>query len=491
MSLQLTQPDKPRLQTTLPDGTPYIMYEPHDKQLLFHESDISKLIAIGSRGSGKSVTLRMDAHMRLLANPGCNAILIRKTYKDLIKSHVYFQGLPWSSLKAEMKLLGGTYNATDYICHYPNGSKLFLSYVGHETDALNLLSAEFIAAYFDEISTIPWEFFLMLCASVRTSKASGIKTVIRGATNPLGESATEVNTHFVTQDVDYDEEPDYNPAEWGHIRMDKEDNPHLDVVQYTKDLMGLNLPEHVKRAWVYGEFSDSDALFSFYPNKDSKPYHVITDLDIDQVIKAGNIYRVFDMGYHPDPAYCAWIAHLGNRFIVFHEKVWFKTIIPDIASEIKQIDESLGIKRVVATYCDPTMDTHTGMDTRTMKDLFEYNGVPMENSINNREQFAHAVHAALAEEAMPGVPRLQIYRGSRYSGAPYLVKAIPLMKYNPKRPLAMDDHKHDHPVVSLAYFLISHAADDRHSLRQRNMPRWMKPKSGDSNTWVLGKDNVR
>ena len=122
------------------------MYTPTEKQLEFHENSTPKLIAMGNRGGGKSVMLRMDAHMRALSCPGSNLILIRKTYKDLLKTHVFFQGLPWGSLKKEMQLLGGDFHSTDYICHYPNGSKLFLSYVGHESDALNLLSPEILAA---------------------------------------------------------------------------------------------------------------------------------------------------------------------------------------------------------------------------------------------------------------------------------------------------------------------------------------------------------
>src|SRR3990167_7915535 len=105
-----------KLIVDLPDGTPFTMYEAFPKQAEFHESATPKLVAIGSRNSGKSLMLRMDAHMRALSYPGCNLILIRKTYKELQKSHVYFQGLPWGSLKAEMELLGGSFHATDYIC---------------------------------------------------------------------------------------------------------------------------------------------------------------------------------------------------------------------------------------------------------------------------------------------------------------------------------------------------------------------------------------
>ena len=495
------------LKVTLKDGSPFTIYEPHEKQLAFHTDSTTNLLAIGSRGSGKSLTLRMDAHMRALSCPGINLILVRKTYKDLLKSHIYFQGLPWGSLKKEMELLGGSFHSTDYICHYPNGSKLFLSYVGHESDALNLLSAEFVAAYFDELSVIPWDYFIKLCASVRVPMHSGLKAVVRAATNPLGESASELIRYFVTHEVDPEEDPDYVREQWGSIRMDMEDNPHLDVEQYKGRFAGL--PEHVRRAWLYGEYSEEDALFTFNPNKNGKPYHVINELNVEEIVKKARIFRVYDHGYSPDPAYCAWIAHLGNRYIAFHEKLWFKTIVSDIAADIRNIDKELGIERVVGTFCDPTIDIKTGQDVRTIKDIFEEHGVPMDCSVNNREQFASHIHTALTEEVeievgkayneetgkiepvIEKVPRLQILNGSKYSenGCPYLIKSVPLQRYNQRKPGSLADHKHDHAVVALAYFLISHASNERKSIITRDIKPWMKPRA--KKNWVLGKSNVR
>ena len=483
----------PGLTVRLADGSDFVMYTPTPKQRVFHDNGVSRLVAIGNRGGGKSVMLRFDAHMRALSCPGSTLVLVRKTYKDLLKNHMYFQGLPWGSLKKEMQLLGGDFNKTDYVCLYPNGSKMFLSYVGHESDALNLLGAEVLGAYFDEISTIPWEYFTRLVSSVRVPAGSGWKPVVRAATNPLGESTPEIYQYFINKDVDLEEDRDYDPTMWGHIRIDMNDNPHIDSVQYKKDLLGLNLPEHIKKAWIDGEYFDETALFSFYPSKEGKPYHVINELDLELIVKKARIYRVFDMGYSPDPAYCAWIAHLGNRYIVFHEKIWFKTVASEIAAQILQEDRELGISRVQSTFCDPSIDIHTGADIRTIKDTFEEHGVPMECSVNNREQFAASVHGALAEEAYEGIPRLQIFSGrsGAAEGASYLIKAIPLQRFNPKKPLAMADQKHDHPVVALSYFLISYASYEKRTMSQAKLKPWMRPKRSESSTWVLGRDNVR
>ena len=501
--------NKWKLQVALPDGTPYTLYEANPKQAEFHENNVANVVAIGSRGSGKSLMLRMDAHMRALSVPACNLILIRKTYPELLRSHVmhepHDENAICGDLNTEMKLLGGTYHATDHICFYPNGSRLFLTYVGDESDTLKLLSAEFIGAYWDEVSTVPWEFFQKLNASVRVTKkraATGVKAVIRCATNPMGPSAREVRDYFVDKSIDPIENPDYLPSEWDAIQINMEDNPHLDIVQYRRQFAGM--PEHIRKAWLEGEFSEECALFTFKPSRRNAenipiPYHCIPDLD-PKIFRNATIYRAFDMGYFPDPAYCLWIAHLGDRYIAFHEQFWVKTIIPDLAAdilakeaELKGTAEAPGPlfgKRVAITYCDPSMDIETGADIRTIKGQFDALGVPMECSVNNREHYATAIHTALAEEIYPGTPRLQIYDGGKYKGCPYLIKTLPMMQFDPKHPLRLANHKHDHATVTLAYFLISSASMESAASAPGNKERpWMKQKSGD--LWTLGRESVR
>lgn len=192
------------------------------------------------------------------------------------------------------------------------------------------------------------------------------------------------------------------------------------------------------------------------------------------------IYRGFDMGWWPDPAYCLWVAAVGRQLIPFKEKTWFKTQVKDIAKDIKE--ESDGMN-VVTTYIDPTMGIQRG-DEDTLRDIMERHGVPCDVAANNRELYAHAINAALQEEIMPGLPRLQIYQ----PGCPYLVKTLPMMRFDEKNPLALADHKHDHPPITLAYILM-HLIGETTPRTAVVQKRWMKPKKASST--VLGRHNVR
>jgi phage terminase large subunit len=467
---------------TNPDGTTQVLYEPTPKGIEYHSRTEPNVLLWGGRGSGKSTIGRWDAHMRALAYPGFKYIVLRRTYPELEKSHLLY-------VPREIKLLGGSYNQTKHIATYPNGSTGFFSHCASEEDVLNLLSSEFYLAFFDELSTFDWEHFGKLAGSVRVPINSGLTAMVRAATNPLGPSAVKILEYFVDKSVDLLENPEYNPDDWYSIKANLPDNPYLDQVQYRKRFQGL--AAHVRKAWLDGEFVLENALFDLIPTirETGHPYHVINDIDLPRILKNATVYRAIDAGWFPDPTVCLWIAHLGNRHIVFHERDWNKTIAADIAEDIKAEDRRLGIKNVAITYCDPSMDINTTADIKTLKEVYEANGISMECSINKRDWFATAMHQALAEESGEDTPRIQFYVNGPL-GCPKLVKTIPQMRFDPKRPAFMDDHRDDHWVVACCYYLMSHASDpQRYAVEGPKLRPWMKPRTGDNR--YLGYDQVR
>lgn len=466
-----------------------VLYVPTEKGIEYHARTEPNVLLFGGRGSAKSTTGRWDAHMRALAYPGFKYVVLRRTFPELEKTHLYH-------VPKEMKLLGGTYNQTKHIAYYPNGSQGFFSHCATNDDVLNLLGGEFYLAFFDEISTFNWDDFIKLAVSIRAPIGSGLIPTVRAATNPLGPSAMEVNKYWVEHNVTREEDPDYNPNDWYSIKANIEHNPYLDPVQYRKRFSGL--ADHVRKAWLDGDFAYENALFDLQPTLNGKPYHVINDMDFPKVIKNAVIYRTIDAGWFPDPTVCLWIAHLGSRHIVFHEKQWYKTTAIDIAEDIKNEDKLIAQKvgkdyklTVAMTYCDPSMDINTTADIRTLKGIYEDNGIAMECSINKRDWFASSMHNALAEQADENTPRIQFYNYGR-EGCPMLVKTIPQMRYDEKRPLFMADHKEDHYVVACCYYLMSHAADPRVDSSGYDLVKpkpWMKIKNLDRKP--LGYYNVR
>ena len=303
-----------------------VLYVPTEKGIEYHQRTESNVLFYGGRGSAKSTTGRWDAHMRALSIPNYKYVILRRTYPELEKTHLH-------ALPREMKMLGGTYNITKHIANYPNGSTGFFSHCNTEEDVLNLLGSEVYLALFDELSTFLWEHFIKLASSVRAPQNVACGALVRALTNPMGMSAAKIQEYFVDKNVDPEEDHDYNPYDWYAIKANLEDNPYLPI-EYKKRFSAL--PAHVRKAWVDGEFSMENALFDFKPTIEGAPYHVIHEIDLPKIIKNATIYRAIDSGWFPDPTIILWIAHLGNRHIVFHEKLLYRTTAAETAEILKR-----------------------------------------------------------------------------------------------------------------------------------------------------------
>lgn len=251
-----------------PDGSTDLLYWPQPKQRLYHASTVPNLIMEGPRGTGKSLCERWDMHMRALAYPGYTYLMLRRTMPELRKSHLLF-------IQREMERFKGFNKGSVYLkgtseAHYGNGSIGLFGHCETEADIERYLSAQFCAIVFDEITTFEWEMVGRIGSSCRVEEGSGLIAIVRGGTNPLGVSADDVYRYFIGKDITPDEDPEYNPNDWGSIRVEREDNRYLDNAQYDKRFAGL--PEAYRRAWMKGEWRTEGAYF------DIRPEHIIKTL---------------------------------------------------------------------------------------------------------------------------------------------------------------------------------------------------------------------
>ena len=440
------------------------LYVPQDYQQPFHASNAPNLLALGTRGTGKSLMLRFDAIIRCLMIPNFRALIIRRTMPELRKSHLVY-------IEREMKLLGGIFLHTTFTAKFPNGSSIVFAHCETEADILNFLSSEYGFIGFDELSTFSLNQFLQISAAARAPLDAGYTAIIRAGSNPLGTGAEWMEAWFVTHNVRLEDYPDYNPNDFEMQFSSLDQNQHLDRKAYAARLR--NLPEHVRRAWLLGEFVNEGAYFSDFhkSTEEGKPWHVTGTLptwegqpitDLPWI----NIYRAIDWGYFPDPAVCLWIAVLPNRrAFVFKERSWRKTLAADVAKDIKRESEGM---RIVESFCDPTMLIKEGQDY-SIGEIFETNGVPVTAAKNDRILYGYAVHEFL-NELIDGVPKVQLLQ----YGCPDLIRTIPQMRMDKTDPRKLADGD-DHWVVALAYFCMGQAPPSRDPVA---MPahRWMQPK---------------
>ncbi len=433
----------------------------------------------------------MDAVMRCLSLPGYRALILRREMPELRRTHL-------AEMPKELYLLGGddigVLKQTTSTVFFYNGSTLEFGHAEHEQDVYKYLSAEYNSISFDELASFELDMFLQISASARSTQGGGYTAIVRAGTNPLGPGAGWVREWFVDKDVDRDQFPSYNPDRFAYGHSTFKDNTFLDQSEYKGRLESL--APHQRKAWLEGLFTDEMSLFDFSPTRDGEPYHVIDEMptyDGKSILEAPwiQIVLAIDHGFFPDPTVCLWIAIFGRRVIVFREQLWFRTIASDVAKDIAAESKANGYK-LTAAYCDPSMDIKTGADIWTVKEKYEREGVPMVCSVNNREHLAHAIHTALQEEADQGIPKLQILRPGHHrngaTGCSYLIKTLPLMRYDDKHSLRMADHKQDHAVVALSYYLLTHIPNTQPATT-RSKPRWLAPLSGVKD--VLGRYQIR
>lgn len=482
-------------------------YIPTAKGLEFHESKAVNCLIEGPRGTGKSMIIRNDAHMRALAYPGYTYLIVRRTMPELKKTHLKF-------MNAEMRKLGGTYHNTDAIAYYPNGSLGFYGHCETEDDMMKLLGSEYCAVYFDEITTFTWTMITKISSCLRVPEGSGLLAIVRGGTNPIGVSAAEVNAYFREKNVDPLEDPDYDPEEYQSIATTLDDNPYIDKAQYIRRLSSL--PDHIKRAWLNGEWIVEGAYFHDFKESHAVhpedvgllrwaklgqrvPWHVTDDYPIvtnrareyhDWMNVGGTwfdwvqIYRALDWGFSPDPAVCLWIAVLPNgRSFVFKEKHWYSTPAHKVAQDIKEMSKGM---RVVETFCDPTLFSGSeATSNQSLGDIIESHGIALTESINDRAALGYAIHEYLNTVLEDGQPKLQIH----IFGCPKLVKTLPDQRVHKTHPERIADSSTDHWTVTLGYYCVGRVGTSR-EYGMPETPRWMRPVGGQSRR-RLGSESVR
>ena len=461
-------------------GETIVLYEPQDdpdcNQTAFHESDAPNLLALGTRGTGKSTMLRWDAIIRCLIFPGFRALILRRTMPDLRKSHLAF-------IDYEMRMLGGTFLHTTFEAKFPNGSVIQFSHCEKMTDVLNYLSSEWGFIGFDELSTFLLEMFLQISAAARASVSAPYKAMVRACSNPLGIGAGWMKQWFIDKDVNLAEYPDYHPDDFEMQFSRLDGNKYVNKQEYEKRLR--NLPEHIRKAWLRGEFVTEGAYFTdFMRNKevdgDIIPWHCVGVMPTWKGASVFSlpwikIYRSIDWGYFPDPAVCHWHLVLPNgRKLTFKEQTWKRTLAADVAAAIKHQSDGM---HVVETYCDPTMFIKTGNAPYSIGEIFEQNGVPLTASQNDRELYGYSIHEML-NTIIDDLPSWQILEHA----CPELVRTIPLLQMDTSDARKIANGP-DHWAISCAYFAMGGAPPSRDPIVPP-LPRWMMPKQRPRGLYV-------
>ncbi len=198
---------------------------PSPKQAAFLALDCSEAFYGGAAGGGKSDALLMAA-LQYVDVPGYAALLLRRTYPDLVK--------PGALLSKAKEWLGGTsarWSERDKTFYFPSSATVSFGYLQYEDDKYHYQSSEYQFVAFDEATHFTHSQYRYVGFS-RRRRPEGMRVPLRtrAASNPDGVGFDWVKQRFV------------DPGSEGvpFIEAHLDDNPGLDKEAYIKSLEQLD-----------------------------------------------------------------------------------------------------------------------------------------------------------------------------------------------------------------------------------------------------------
>ena len=224
-------------------------YRPFPRQQQFHSSPAKYRLFGGAAGPGKTKALLWEAIRRANETPGCDTLLLRRTYPELESSLLaYFR-------RDVPKKLYKNYNDSKHTVTWPNGSTTRFGYCRNESDVYQYQGAEFLFIGLDELTHFTlkqWQFV----TSRNRCPVKGSFPCMAGASNPGNIGHAWVKALWVdkTPPPGFERPDAYDPSDYDFIRARLDDNPiYANDAEYRRTLEAL--PEHLRRAFLDGDWN--------------------------------------------------------------------------------------------------------------------------------------------------------------------------------------------------------------------------------------------
>lgn len=277
-------------------------FSPSEKQREFLLSEAKYTAYGGARGGGKSWALRYKLILMCIEYPGLSALLLRRSYPEVIENHKRQIAAVICSEPAI-----ASYSETERTFRFINGSRIRLGYFSGEDDVSRYQGREFDVVAIDEATQISEQMFKLLVASIRGT--NGFPKRMYLSCNPGGIGHDWVKRLFISKDYRTGEYPEDYKFIFASVR----DNDALmkSDPEYIRRLESL--PADIRRAWLDGdwnvfsgrffpEFSHDESTCDYHePEKDCRFYCAV-DYGLDMLaalfiaVKDGSAY-VYDEIY--------------------------------------------------------------------------------------------------------------------------------------------------------------------------------------------------
>lgn len=423
-----------------------IIPTPSPKQAEFFRAREKYIAYGGARGGGKSWAVRQKAKMLCLRYKGLKCLIVRKTYPELINNHV-------APLRGELHGIA-TYNKTEKIFTFVNGSTIKFGYCANEGDLDQYQGAEYDVIFIDEATQLQEDWLKKIVACMRGVNDFPKRTYY--TCNPGGPSHGYIKRLFVDRNFEKGERPE----DYRFIQAKATDNHALMEAQpeYLEQLDIL--PDKIRAAWrdgswniFFGQFFE-DFVDDPDHYADRRFTHVIEPFNIPS---GWTICRSFDWGFSK-PFSCGWWA-VDYDGTVYRILEWYGcTKNPDegikwppekVFAEIARIEREhpyLKGKQIMGV-ADPALwKAETG---ESFAEKAAKAGVYFNRGDNSRITGWMQCHYRLMFDG-DGYPKMYVFNTCRD-----FIRTIPLLTYDEHKVEDLDTSQEDHAADEWRYFLMT------------------------------------
>lgn len=422
------------------------LYVPTPKQVEFDSCPTKYVLYGGAAGPGKSHAARWALYRRALRTPNFEALLLRKTFPELEKTHL-------RRMAQDADVLHTDFIESKRLMKCSNGS---LIECGHMEDAAAVqkyLSTEYDVIVADEGATFNAQALLELSTRARTSKPQvqmegGARFWV--VSNPGGPASAMLLDFFIDHQPDYEVYPAlrevYDPAQWTYIPATLEDNPYLDPA-YEAQLAVL--PKWRYEQLRHGEWRVFVGQFFSEWNQRA---HVRALEPSPHALW----FRSMDWGRN-QPGCVLWWTVLPDHLLYIRQEYKFQGMSEhEVAGAVKKIDATLGLTRLGYTAADPSIFNQTGATHQraqfigqSIGESLNYYGLHLIRGDNDRFNGWGRCHSLL-RPAPDGTPWLTIHPDCRY-----LIRSIAGAVSAADRPDDVDTTSDDHALDAWRYGAMS------------------------------------
>jgi PBSX family phage terminase large subunit len=408
---------------------------------------IFEILYGGSRGGGKTWA-GLIWLTEYIEHPRFQGLVIRRNADDLSD---------WiERARYVYKGLGAEITGKPGVIRFPSGAIIRLGHLKDDSTYTKYQGHEYQKVLIEELTQIQSENrYLKLISSCR-STIPELRPQVFATTNPGNIGHLWVKQRFIDPAPSNKPFIDADGIKRIFIPATIDDNPVLSTADpdYVKRLDALKFTdEALYRAWRYGDW---DIFVGQVYKEWRQDVHVIDKLPIN--LDICKKYIGFDWGYN-DPASFHWIAvtpenEYGVRHYYVYRELYGSEVTPKAwAKEIADIVRDEPVEFMVMPH-----DTYAHLGggnpiEQQFREVFRemqvhINLVPAEAQSHrakiNRQSL---MHEALSI-APDGKPYLQIHTNCRN-----IIRTLPALPYDDKKPEEIDDNSEDHAFDSLTYGL--------------------------------------